>query len=199
LCPAFLSDARFWMLLFRLDEDLAREAREGGCPSCCESLHSACYRRKSRGGPGHAASREQGVRFSFCCSNDRCRRRMTPPSVRFVGRRVFLSAIVVLVTTLRQGPSTTGLRKLERLFGINRRTIARWQKWWKEVFPSSGVWKELKGRLSRSRVLPPFARSLLDRLKGHPSSRLLLRLLRSLSVLATGSRPRPVPGGGECR
>jgi hypothetical protein len=94
--------------------------------------------------------------------------------------------MVILVTALRQGPTPSGLRKLEGLLGINRRTIARWQKWWEEIFPTSGFWKELKDRLSRSRALPERARQLIDRMRGHPSARALLHLLRSLTLFAFG-------------
>jgi len=33
----------------------------------------------------------------FCCAVDGCRSRATPPSLRFLGRKVYLAAIVVLV------------------------------------------------------------------------------------------------------
>ncbi len=184
MCPAFFSDARFWMLLFRIDEDLARETREGPCPFCGEVLHGGCWRRKPRGATVDLPD-EQSLRFSYCCSGDRCRRRVTPPSVRFLGRKVFVSVMVILVTALRQGPTPKGLRTLERLFGINRRTVGRWQKWWEEVFPSTALWKALKARLrTKSRALPP--RSLLDRLKAYRSSSAFVRLLRLLSPHGAG-------------
>jgi hypothetical protein len=41
--------------------------------------------------------------LSLCCSRDGCRRRMTPPSVRFLGRRVYLGAVLVLVSAMQQG------------------------------------------------------------------------------------------------
>jgi len=190
LCPTFFLDARFWMLLFRIDEDLARETRGGRCPFCGEVLHSASWRRKPR---GTDLPDEQSLRFSLCCSGDRCRRRVTPPSLRFLGRKVFVGVMVILVTALRQGPTPSGFRKLEGLFGISRRTIARWQKWWEEIFPASGVWREMKARLSRSRVLPPRARSFVDRLRDSPSARSLVRLLRSFALLASGPG-MPSPG-----
>ena len=183
MCPTFFFDARFWMLLFRIDEDPARETREGRCPFCGEVLHGASWKRKPRGAD---LPNGQSLRFSFCCSGDRCRRRVTPPSLRFLGRKVFVGVMVILVTALRQGPTPSGLRKLEGLLGISRRTIARWQKWWEEIFPASGFWKDLKDRLSRSRALPERARQSIDRLRGHPSARLLVRLLRSLALFASG-------------
>jgi len=65
-------------------------------------------------------------RHSFCCAEESCRRRTTPASVRFLGPKVYLGAIVALVTALRHGANagrivvkrdiTSSLRvRLERL------------------------------------------------------------------------------------
>ncbi|NLS97786.1 MAG: hypothetical protein GXX96_37065 [Planctomycetaceae bacterium] len=45
--------------------------------------------------------------FLFTVDKDRdgCRKRTTPLSVRFLGRKVYLGAVVVLVAAMRQGPS----------------------------------------------------------------------------------------------
>jgi hypothetical protein len=40
-------------------------------------------------------------RFSFCCDRDGCRNRATPPSVRFLGRKVYLGAVVMLISASR--------------------------------------------------------------------------------------------------
>ena len=47
-------------------------------------LHQAHYERKPRDAP--LIWMEEKSRFSFCCGH--CRRRCTPASVRFLGRRV---------------------------------------------------------------------------------------------------------------
>jgi hypothetical protein len=39
--------------------------------------------------------REHDQRFSFCCAVDGCRSRATPPSLRFLGPKVYIAAIVV--------------------------------------------------------------------------------------------------------
>jgi hypothetical protein len=74
--------------------------RRAGCALCCGVLHSARYWRKPRGracdvGPEHDR------RFSFCCAVDGCRSRATPPSLRFLGRKVYLATIVVLVSMMQ--------------------------------------------------------------------------------------------------
>ena len=44
---AFLSDARFYQLLFRMGQDLAAEVQACGCRFCGGVLHSARYSHKS--------------------------------------------------------------------------------------------------------------------------------------------------------
>ncbi len=151
--------ASFWAFLLSIDQDLANNARQKACP-CGGRLHSAKYPRKPRGSDN--LPEPYGLRLSFCCDRDGCRKRMTPPSVRFLGRKVYLGAVVVLVAAMRQGPSPRRVRELSRLFGADRRTIAGWQVFWQEHFPRTGFWK-----LARSRFVPALAsvtlpRSLLD-------------------------------------
>ena len=97
-----LSDPNFLQLLVRIDEDLAAQTLAGGCPACGGRLHSASYPRKPRGIPRALGELFQS-RFSFCCAEAGCRRRCTPPSVRFLGRRVWLSVVVIMMTALRCG------------------------------------------------------------------------------------------------
>jgi hypothetical protein len=44
--------------------------------------------------------REYTQRFSFCCAIDGCRSRATPPSLRFLGRKVYCAAIIVVAATM---------------------------------------------------------------------------------------------------
>lgn len=138
-------DASFWLFLFSIDQDLAETTRKGACP-CGGRLHCANYSRKPRGGPDKLPEAYR-QRLSFCCARDGCRKRVTPPSVRFLGRKVYLGAVVVLVSAMRQGPSPRRIRELSRLFGADRRTIIRWQVFWREHFPQTPFWKVARGRL----------------------------------------------------
>lgn len=140
-----LRDASFWRFLFSIDQDLAETARQRACP-CGGRLHRANYPRKPRGGPDDLPQ-EYGRRLSFCCEREGCRKRVTPPSVRFLGPKVYLGAVVILVSAMRQGPSPRRVAELSRLFGANRRTIGRWQVFWQEVFPQTPFWKIARGRL----------------------------------------------------
>jgi hypothetical protein len=60
--------------------------------------------------------------------------------VRFLGRKVYLGAVVVLVAAMRQGPSPRRIRELSDLFGVDRQTIARWRVFWREQFPQTTFW-----------------------------------------------------------
>jgi hypothetical protein len=121
-------NASFWAFLFTIDQGLAEEARLKKCP-CGGCLHRANYLRKPRGG-GEELPQEYRSRLSFCCEREGCRKRVTPPSVRFLGRKVYLGAIVILVAAMRQGPTPRRVRELSRLFGVDRHTIARWRVFW---------------------------------------------------------------------
>jgi hypothetical protein len=177
-----LRDASFWWFLFSIDQDLAENARHRGC-ACGGRLHRANYPRKPRGGPDDLPE-QYSYRLSFCCDRDNCRKRVTPPSVRFLGPKVYLGAVVILVAAMRQGPSPRRVRELSRLFDADRRTIARWQVFWREHFPRTPFWKIARGRLvpaAKSAALP---RSLLQAfLRSDDSCEGWARLLRFLSPI----------------
>ena len=184
---ALLQDARLYAFLLQVDRDLADTAQRTVCRFCGARLHSACYRRKPRGvpdgiDPGPAFS----VRFSFCCSVDGCRRRHTPPSVRFLGRKVYLGVMVVLLTTLRQGPTPRSLWALRERFGADRRTLARWRVWWQALFPQSAFWQRFKRRFMPPVAEPELPGSLVDRFHGET---LLERVGRVLTFLSGWTRP----------
>ncbi len=96
MCHAFVSDSRFYQFLFHIDQEMANEAQSDGCAYCGDKLHVARYPRKPRG-LRCALDESYELRLSFCCARDGCRRRCTPPSVRFLGRKVYLGIIVILV------------------------------------------------------------------------------------------------------
>ena len=181
-----LRDARFHELLLEVDRQIADEVHGQGCPVCSGKLHVAAYPRKPRSGIGLPAAYER--RFSFCCAEDGCRKRVTPASLRFLGRRVYLGLIVVLVATLRHGPSRTRVRKLRELTGASRRTVERWCRWWRSGFVETRFWQ-----MARAGFAPPVAHaalpsSLLERFGGEHPERLkaLLSFLGPLSRRGAG-------------
>jgi hypothetical protein len=178
-----LKDARLYEQLLQFDADLAKQVQAQGC-ECGGRLHSAKYPRKPRGVPDDVQGYDQ--RFSFCCDQDGCRCRVTPPSVRFLGRRIYLGAVVVLVSAMTQGLTAWRATKLQQLVGADRRTLVRWRNWWRQRFPATALWRH-----SRARFMPPVAEhrlpaSLLERLAGQLRAR-LQRLLELLLPLTTCS------------
>jgi hypothetical protein len=73
---------------------------------------------------------------------------MTPPSVRFLGRKVYLGAVLILIGTMRQGPTPRRVHELARLFGVDRATVARWQAFWRAAIPQTAFWELERGRVA---------------------------------------------------
>jgi hypothetical protein len=187
VCHAFLSDARFYRLLFRIDQDLADEVQARGCRFCGRVLHSACYPRKPRGLRG-ALDETYDTRLSFCCSVDGCRRRNTPPSVRFLGRKVYLGVVVVLLTALQHGLTDRRRRELADQLDVPPQTLARWRRWWREVFVNTCCWQAEQGQFLPPIPVADLPGALLGRLTGATLPERLCQLLRLIApVTTTGS------------
>jgi len=182
-CHEFLSDARFYQLLFRFDQDSAKRVRVRGCPKCGGRLHSARYPRKPSGGQ-KALGPEHFKRLSFCCAV--CRRRVTPPSARFFGRRVYLGAVVVFVTAMLHGPSPQRIARLRSLFDVSWHTVDRWRRWWREEFAKSDFWRVGKGYFARQPRNDELPYSLLAHFGGNHETRMVC-MLKLISPLTTGS------------
>jgi len=67
------------------------------------------------------AEYEYDWRFSYSCATRTCRKRHTPPSARFLGRRIYLGAVVVLTTAMQQGVTPWRASQLRKLLGVSRR------------------------------------------------------------------------------
>jgi hypothetical protein len=174
--------ASFWLFLFAIDQDLAETVRKQGC-TCGGRLHCANYPRKP-GGAFVELPKPQRLRFSFCCDRDGCRKRVTPPSVRFLGRKTFFGAIVILVSAMRQGPTPRRVRELSERFRVDPRTIARWQVFWREHFPKTPFWKIARARLVPTVEIVTLPYSLLDAfLLGRDSCEGWAQLLRFLAPI----------------
>lgn len=143
MCHSFLSDTKFYQLLFRVDQTIAEEDRRAGC-GCGGVLHSARYPRKPRG-IRSVLDESYEYRLSFCCATDGCRRRRTPPSVRFLGRKVYLSVIVVLATALQHGLTEKRRQMLIETLDIAPQTLSRWRHFWRETFPQNRCWQAERG------------------------------------------------------
>jgi hypothetical protein len=187
---SILGDASFHAFCLEADRDLAERTRQGRCIHCGAALHRADYLRHPRGlgqrvtelGP------EFAVCFSFCCGARGCRRRHQAPSLRFLGRRIYLFAMVLLISAMRQGASPRTAGELKRLFGVDRRTLARWRTWWQAAFPRADLWRAARGLLRRSISEDGLPRSLLE-LLAEQASDLRERVMAALKFLSGLLKP----------
>ena len=180
-----LQDPSFWAFLQQCDEDLASATRASGCPRCGGRLHSARYPRKPRGCP-RTLDAAYGIRLSLCCSVEGCRRRSTPASVRFLDRRVYLGAVVIVASVLRHGATPVRASRLRELFGVDRRTLERWRLWWQTMFSESPFWRSVRGRFATAVQRSALPVSLLERFGGDAHQR-LVGLLQFLSPLGSST------------
>lgn len=162
--------------LIQIDRELATAVRAKGCRCCGAKLHCGDFPRAPRGCPP-AFLEAYSWRTSFDCSV--CRKRTTPPSVRFLPHRVYLAAVVVLMSVRRK----VRLDWLARELDVPPRTLERWRQWWRHDFVSTPVWQALRGQF-----LPPLSSQtlperLLERIEGADLSQRLERLLRLLAPL----------------
>jgi hypothetical protein len=178
-------DVQFLARLLEWDIAIAERVRAAGCPWCCARLDSAHYPRKPRFGEVCAEpDQDWSVRLSLCCAREGCRRRVTPPSVRFLGRRVY-PEVVVLVACVR-ALAQQQVRSEQAAAGVPRRTVRRWLSWWRGAFIASALWQQLRPRFMPSPDEASLPASLLSRLS---PSRALLDAASQLAPLTTCSVP----------
>jgi hypothetical protein len=148
----YLTDKNFFEFLYKTDQDLARKTKEKGCRICGSKVHVSNYMRKPRGFDG--LPDDYSLRFSLCCARDGCRKRVLPESIRFFGRVVYWSVHMVLISAMLNGRSSD-IEKIMSEFNVDIRTLKRWRKWWKNIFPATKFWKKMKGELSEDVDLFP--------------------------------------------
>jgi hypothetical protein len=156
---------------------------EDRCPVCGGPLHRSDYARKPRGALLAAAGEEFVTRFSLCCGREGCRKRATPPSQRFLGRRVYLGAVVIVASMFaRMCASAAEIRKVT---GVPARTARRWLGWWSGRFVSAGVFIAVRAQLIGV-VVEELPASIVLGLAGSPTEQ-VRAMLRLLAPLTTGS------------
>jgi hypothetical protein len=181
-------DGTLCEILWQIDRLSAEEVRRGGC-GCGGKLHRADYVRKPRGGPAEIDP-GQGKRLSLCCAVDGCRKRATPPSVRFLGRKVYQAVVVVVASALRHGMTPARAGRLCTLIGVDRRTLARWRRWWRTTFAHSLFWRVVGSRFQPSISATALPLRLLGRFPGDPRAQ-LVALLRFIAPITTSSARFP--------
>ena len=179
----------FFVLLEQADERTVERAIAEGCPVCGGPLHHADFERKPRGALFAPEGEEFVMRFSLCCGREGCRKRLTPPSLRFLGRRVYLGVVVIVASLLAQALGAAHAIRQQR--GVPARTVRRWLQWWGGTFLDTEVFVAIRARLvgvDESQV----PASIVERLPGSPTQkvRTMLDLLWPLTAGTAGDGAR---------
>lgn len=158
-----LTSAKFYNSLLAFDRIIAEQVRQSGCLFCHGNLHQSHYPRKPRGVPSgtHDA---YAIRFSYCCGNEGCRKRFTPPSMRFLSRKVYSSVVIFLVFLLKSKADESKVEELNWLLGtdLSVETVRRWRHFWLKEVSQSRIWKIAAFSHSMAQTLPV---SLLNKFK----------------------------------
>ena len=169
----------FYQSLYEEDARIAQQTRESGC-SCGGALHQSNYPRKARGIHPEYDHFFQ-FRFSFCCDQQGCRKRKTPFSVRFLGRKVYIAVffIVLCLCPVLAKPLVLCLQ-----------TLRRWQLFWSDTFVRSVFWQNNKAVLAVVFDEQSLPFSLFNVFLGSLSQRLfsLLKFLRPLTTAKNKAR-----------
>ena len=176
---------KFFEELEEEDARIAARVKLAGCPHCEGRLDRADYPRKPRGGDLAASGERLDRRISFCCAREGCRRRATPPTVVFLGRRVYLG-IGVLKASLTAAATRSAPPASP---SPPSRTVRRWLWWFREVLPLGRYFAT-----ARARLWPPIEDAadlpgvLVARFSAQtPGVEALRSTLRFLAPTTTGS------------
>lgn len=181
-------DVQFLQGLLALDEAIGEQVQAAGCGHCGGRLDRADYARKPRGGSVAPGAETWWRRLSLCCAREGCRRRSTPPSVRFLGRRVYAEVVVVLASMVAL--ATDRASALRAATGVPARTVRRWRSWWQGAFLASALWRECQARMVPAPSVAELPGSLLSRFAPSTALRDLARLLAPITTASVpdGSR-----------
>ena len=163
----------FWSCLVKIDQKLLELAIDRSCIHCGKPLHISHFPRKVRGLDA-AAEPFFKNRFSTCCAH--CRRRHTPLSVRFMGRRVYAFVVVILAC----------MRALAD--AASPRTLGRWTTWWTQGLPCLAVWRLVQSRFVGGLQVERLPASLVERCEQQELQPSAQGLLRTLAMLLPLSR-----------
>ena len=190
MCHSVLNDVKFFERLTGIDEAVAEQVQAAGYPYCGGRLHRACYERKPRGVPRDRLGPAYESRISFCCAESGCRRRTTLASVRFLGRRVYLGVVVVVVSALANGVSASHGKRLGERLGVSVRTVQRWRQWWRVEFVGTRFWHAVRGWFMPPVVRRGLPHTLLERFAGETEVERLCQLLCFVCPLSCSAPSR---------
>ena len=175
--------------LYEIDKSTAEQYRQLPCPYCGGPLYFSNYMRKPRGEP-EGVPEEFFIQFSLCCGNEGCRKRLMPPSCRFLGRKVYWFAVILCVLTDWQNTNQKiTVSDWSIRTGICRNTLNRWLAFFQDTFPASRTWRKIRGQISAgvsNSRLPSSFINFFRTVKSNAED----ALVSSLIILSGGSKIR---------
>ena len=190
MCHSPLFSATIFALLSAIDWEEARHCQAQGCPHCGGTLHVSNYERKPRCFNRHLLGECYEFRWSFCCAGDNgreCRRRTTPASVRFLGRKVYLGILITLISALEHGLTPTRRQRLIDELELSAQTLYRWRCWWTAQLPMTRHWRSLAGLFSPPLDTATLPSSLLHQLQGELLGERIKQLLVLIRPVTTST------------
>jgi hypothetical protein len=96
-----------------------------------------------------------------------------------------LAAAIILIAVMYEGGAAR-MRQLKELVGVDRRSLKRWRRWWREIFTAMPFWQN-----ARAAFMPPvdekqLPATLLERFTGNTLTERLVALLRFLGPITGG-------------
>jgi len=78
------------------------------------------------------------------------------------------------------------MQLLKELVGVDRRSLERWRRWWREIFTATPFWQN-----ARAAFMPPvdenrFPSALLERFSPSSAAERMIALLRFLGPITGG-------------
>ena len=139
--------------------------RAGRCARC----GGACIRRATRasraaGCAGSGPSTTSASAFaapSTAAVRGRRRRRCASSGARSISRRSSCWS-----RFCGTAPATRGCERLTQVVAVDRRTVARWRRWWRDTFTSTPFWRMARAGLHAAGRRDQLPASLLDRFGG---------------------------------
>jgi len=141
-----LEHSSFFQTLQSFDKDMSDAMKAKGCKHCSGKLDVGHYQRKPRGLEWAELTDASYTRYSLCCREESCRKRSTPLSLRFAGRKVYCSVFIVLFTLLQERGDQHAQQHLHKKFGLSLATARAWVELFKSRLSSSPWAKDMQSR-----------------------------------------------------
>jgi hypothetical protein len=100
----------------------------------------------------------------YCCN--KCRHRIIPESVSFLGGRVYPGFVMVFLSAMQSGVTDNLINDIRMSHGVARPTLQRWRRWWREIFVGTPFWFLGRGRFMPLIEHTALPMTLLNRFKG---------------------------------